>query len=63
MERVTPVDAMRRTREVEVLDVVRQLRDALRWHYEQGHSDTVGGFRLKIDQRALRDADRLLRDG
>lgn len=28
--------------------------DALLWHYEQGHSNTETGFRLKIDQRAIR---------
>ncbi len=28
--------------------------EALLWHYEQGHSNTETGFRLKIDQRAIR---------
>lgn len=29
--------------------------EALEWHYRQGHSDTLGGFRLKVDQKTIRD--------
>lgn len=32
----------------------QQALDCLEWHYRQGHSNTLGGFRLKIDEKALR---------
>jgi hypothetical protein len=35
--------------------VVEQALEALEWHYRQGHSNTLGGFRLKIDEKALRN--------
>jgi hypothetical protein len=37
------------------IEVMRRAHDALEWHYSQGHSNTLGGFRLKIDQKILRD--------
>jgi hypothetical protein len=33
----------------------QQALEALEWHYRQGHSNTFGGFRLKIDEKALRN--------
>jgi hypothetical protein len=33
----------------------QQALEALEWHYRQGHSNTLGGFRLKIDEKALRN--------
>ena len=33
----------------------QQALEALQWHYRQGHSNTLGGFRLKIDEKALRE--------
>jgi hypothetical protein len=33
---------------------VQQALEALEWHYRQGHSNTLGGFRLKIDEKAIR---------
>jgi hypothetical protein len=33
----------------------QQALEALEWHYRQGHSNTLGGFRLKIDEKALRE--------
>jgi hypothetical protein len=33
----------------------KQALEALQWHYRQGHSNTLGGFRLKIDEKALRE--------
>ena len=27
----------------------------MEWHYRQGHSNTLGGLRLKIDEKALRN--------
>jgi len=35
--------------------VVEQALEALEWHYRQGHSNTLGGLRLKIDEKALRN--------
>ena len=35
--------------------VVQQALEALKWHYSRGHSNTLGGVRLKIDEKALRD--------
>ena len=35
--------------------VVERAMEALEWHYRQGHSNTLGGFRLKIDEKALRE--------
>ena len=35
--------------------VVEQALEALEWHYHQGHSNTLGGLRLKIDEKALRN--------
>ena len=32
----------------------QQALEALEWHYQQGHSNTLGGFRLKIDEKAIR---------
>jgi hypothetical protein len=32
----------------------QQALEALEWHYRQGHSDTLGGLRLKIDEKAIR---------
>ena len=29
--------------------------EALEWHYRQGHSNTLGGLRLKIDEKTLRN--------
>jgi hypothetical protein len=37
------------------MELMRRAHDALEWHYSQGHSNTLGGFRLKIDQKILRD--------
>ncbi len=34
---------------------VEQALEALEWHYRQGHSNTIGGLRLKIDEKALRN--------
>lgn len=34
---------------------VEQVLEALEWHYRQGHSNTLGGLRLKIDEKALRN--------
>lgn len=39
---------------------LESVREALLWHYEQGHSNTLGGVRLKIDEMALRDASAVL---
>jgi hypothetical protein len=36
-------------------DAAQQALEALEWHYRQGHSNTLGGFRLKIDEKALRN--------
>jgi hypothetical protein len=33
---------------------MQQALEALEWHYRQGHSNTLGGLRLKIDEKALR---------
>ena len=33
----------------------QQALEALEWHYHQGHSNTLGGLRLKIDEKALRE--------
>jgi hypothetical protein len=33
----------------------QQALEALEWHYRQGHSNTLGGLRLKIDEKALRN--------
>ena len=33
----------------------QQALEALEWHYHQGHSNTLGGMRLKIDEKALRN--------
>ena len=33
----------------------QQALEALEWHYHQGHSNTLGGLRLKIDEKALRN--------
>ena len=33
----------------------QQALEALKWHYSRGHSNTLGGVRLKIDEKALRD--------
>ena len=33
----------------------QQTLEALEWHYRQGHSNTLGGLRLKIDEKALRN--------
>ena len=33
----------------------QQALEALEWHYRQGHSNTLGGFRLKIDEKTLRN--------
>ena len=35
--------------------LLEQALEALQWHYRQGHSNTLGGFRLKIDEKALRE--------
>jgi hypothetical protein len=35
--------------------IVEQALEALEWHYRQGHSNTLGGLRLKIDEKALRN--------
>lgn len=32
----------------------QQALEAMDWHYRQGHSNTLGGFRLKIDEKAIR---------
>ena len=32
----------------------QQALEALEWHYRQGHSDTLGGLRLKIDEKTIR---------
>jgi hypothetical protein len=32
----------------------QQALEALEWHYRQGHSNTLGGLRLKIDEKTLR---------
>jgi hypothetical protein len=37
------------------LAVVEEALEALEWHYRQGHSNTLGGLRLKIDEKALRN--------
>jgi hypothetical protein len=39
---------------------LENVREALLWHYRQGHSNTLGGARLKIDEKALRDASAAL---
>ena len=33
----------------------QQALEALEWHYARGHSNTLGGLRLKIDEKALRN--------
>ena len=33
----------------------QQALEALEWHYRQGHSNTLGGLRLKIDEKTLRN--------
>jgi hypothetical protein len=35
-------------------EAAQQALEALEWHYRQGHSDTLGGLRLKIDEKVLR---------
>jgi len=35
-------------------EAAQQALEALEWHYRQGHSNTLGGFRLKIDEKAIR---------
>jgi len=35
-------------------EAAQQALEALEWHYAQGHSNTLGGFRLKIDEKAIR---------
>jgi hypothetical protein len=36
-------------------EAAQQALEALEWHYRQGHSNTLGGLRLKIDEKALRN--------
>jgi len=36
-------------------EAAQQALEALEWHYHQGHSNTLGGLRLKIDEKALRN--------
>ena len=36
-------------------EAAQQALEALEWHYHQGHSNTLGGMRLKIDEKALRN--------
>lgn len=36
-------------------DAAQAALEALEWHYHQGHSNTLGGLRLKIDEKALRE--------
>ena len=40
--------------------VIEELHQCLLWHYDAGHSNTLGGFRLKLDQSALRKASGML---
>lgn len=35
-------------------EAAQQALEALEWHYQQGHSNTLGGFRLKMDEKAIR---------
>ena len=35
-------------------EAAQQALEALEWHYRQGHSNTLGGFRLKIDEKTIR---------
>jgi hypothetical protein len=48
-----------RTRLLQMVAALRvaskQALEALQWHYRQGHSNTLGGLRLKIDEKALRN--------
>jgi hypothetical protein len=48
-------DGLEQAEPVNRIEVIRRALDALEWHYQQGHSNTLGGFRLKIDQKILRD--------
>jgi hypothetical protein len=35
-------------------EAMQMALEALEWHYRQGHSNTLGGLRLKIDEKTLR---------